>query len=410
MTQLQPLDAPEWTLTETAAAAPPPARSVRADDLDQPRSSALFERLTAMLADSDPDRRDEAGRRLLAWPDPRARMPVLRAFLGGRVTVPVLALRDLGLPGGPELRSGDIRPDRALLVARELNAWDLVPLIPVLLEWWEQGPPSVRREAGLALRRVPGDVLAEALGERLDAGAWSVLDLLPDPLLRTPALTRAIARLRAEGHDETAGRLRLVDGPLRSPDAAREDATALAALRERVPVRVAHRDASRRELFDLSRNGTPEQIRRALTRLAENDATTGDDGRELTDVIGQLLGHRDRRVRLHAHRISRTLLDRETHLHHTSLLLDDPQPDVKRMAIRVLCRAGWAPAVPAVTALLDHTHPVVRRAAAEGLLVLGEAAVPTLTRAAARARPDRRRLYTDVLDRIDRAEPPPTDR
>ncbi|MFD4137613.1 HEAT repeat domain-containing protein [Streptomyces sp. NPDC058572] len=402
MTRLQPLDAPEWTLTETAAAAPPPARSVRADDLDQPRSSALFERLTAMLSGSDPHRRDEAARRLLAWPDPHARMPVLRAFLRGRVTVPVLGLRDLGLPAGPELRSGDILPDRVLLIARELGAWELVPLIPVLLEWWEQGPSAARRDAALALRRVPADVLADALGERLGTGAWGVLDLLPDPLLRTPALTRVITRLRAEGHDEAADGLHLVDGPLRGPDAAREDAAALAALRERAPVRVARRDASRRELFDIARNGTPEQIRRALTRLAEDDdATTGDGGQELTDVIGQLLGHRERRVRLHAHRISRTLLDRETHLHHTSLLLDDPQADVKRMAIRVLCRARWAPAVPAVTALLDHAHPVVRRAAAEGLVSLGEAAVPTLTHAAARARPDRRRLYTDVLDRIE---------
>ncbi|MFD0628050.1 HEAT repeat domain-containing protein [Streptomyces sanglieri] len=70
------------------------------------------------------------------------------------------------------------------------------------------------------------------------------------------------------------------------------------------------------------------------------------------------------------------------------------------MAIRTLCRAGWGPAVPAVTGLLGHPHPVVRETAADGLVELGGPAVPALRKAAAHARPDRRTLYTDVLDRI----------
>ncbi|MEU9092013.1 hypothetical protein [Streptomyces sp. NPDC048428] len=57
-----------------------------------------------------------------------------------------------------------------------------------------------------------------------------------------------------------------------------------------------------------------------------------------------------------------------------------------------------------MTALLGHPHAVVREAAGEGLVELGGAAVSALRHASARARPDRRSLYTDVLDRIGAGE------
>lgn len=117
-----------------------------------------------------------------------------------------------------------------------------------------------------------------------------------------------------------------------------------------------------------------------------------------------MLTHPRAKVRLSAHRTSRTVLDRPTHLGHTELLLDDPRPDVVRMAVHTLCRAGWQPAAPAVTGLLGHPHAVVREAAAEGLVTLAGAAVPALRNAAAHARPDRRSRYTDVLDRIRAGE------
>lgn len=78
--------------------------------------------------------------------------------------------------------------------------------------------------------------MAEHFGERLDAGAWGFLDLLRGrPLLRTPALTRIRRRLRAEGRDDLADSLLLVEGPLRRPDAARQDAASLARLRDPAP-------------------------------------------------------------------------------------------------------------------------------------------------------------------------------
>nr|WSW42948.1 HEAT repeat domain-containing protein [Streptomyces sp. NBC_01001] len=410
MTDIQPLDVPSWTITETMHATAPRPRTVHADDLDQPRSTALRERLLTMLHASAPERRHTAALALLEWPEPEARLPVLRAFLRGRIDVPVgvdLA-RTLNAVGETELRAGDVLHDRVALAASRLDPWDLEPLVPLLLDWWEHDPPSSRSAAGRALQRVPSDVLAERLGGRLDAGAWGFLDLLRGrPLLRTPALTQTCRRLRAEGRDDLADGLLLVEGPLRRPDAVRQDAVALSALRDRAPAAStgASQPPSRQKLLDLARTGDPMQIRRALVRLAEgHSGPDPDQDPGLRDLIGELLHHPKPKVRLRAHRTSRAMLDRQTYLHHTSILLDDPQPDVVRTAIRTLSHASWAPAIPALTGLLEHPHPTIRKAAAEGLTIMGTSAIPALRHAAAHVRPDRRSLYTEVLEQITTAE------
>ncbi|MEV6582946.1 HEAT repeat domain-containing protein [Streptomyces sp. NPDC051582] len=411
MTDLQPLDAPPWTLTETTYATAPRPRAVRVDDLDQPRSTALRERLLAMVRGSAPDHRRTAALELVTWPEPEAVLPVLRAFLRGRVDIPVGAglARMLTAVGETELRADGVLHDRAALAASRLDPQDLEPLVPLLLDWWEHDPPPGSSAAGRALRQVPADVLAEHLGVRLDAGAWGFLDLLRGrALLRTPALTRTCRRLRAEGRDDLADGLLLVEGPLRGPDAGRQDAAAQAALRDRSPAAstAASQPPSRQQLLDHARTGDPMRIRRALARLAEEHRGPDPDRDPgLRDLIGELLHHPEPKVRLHAHRTSRAMLDRQTYLRHTSVLLDDPRPDVVRTAIRTLSHAGWAPAVPALTGLLEHPHPTVRKAAAEGLTVMGPPAVPALRHAAARARPDRRSLYTELLERITTGDP-----
>ncbi|MEU1192756.1 HEAT repeat domain-containing protein [Streptomyces sp. NPDC005859] len=409
MTDLQPLDAPPWTITETTHAPTPRLRTVHIDDLDQPRSNALRQRLLAMLQASTPEHRHTAALALLEWPEPEARIPVLRAFLRGRVDVPVdgdLA-RTLNAVDGTELRADDILHDRVALTASRLDPGDLEPLVPLLLEWWEHDPPSSGSAAGRALRRVPADMLAERLADRLDAAAWGFLDLLHGrPLLRTPALTRTCRRLRAEGRDDLADGLLLVEGPLRRPEATREDAAALAALRDRAPSASAEtaQPPSRQQLLDQARTGDPMRIRRALAQLAEgHSGPDPDPDPGLRDLIGELLRHPRPRVRLHAHRTSRVMLDRQTYLHHTTILLDDPQPDLVRTAIRTLCHVNWAAAIPALTGLLEHSHPAVRTTAAKGLVDMGGPAIPALTHAAAHVRPDKRSLYTEVLEQITTA-------
>ncbi|MFC9330112.1 HEAT repeat domain-containing protein [Kitasatospora sp. NPDC057015] len=423
MTALQPLGAPAWTLAENSRAEAPAPRAVRTGDLDQPRSAALRERLLTLLDSPAADRREAAALALLPWPEPATRLAVLRAYLRGRIEGPPgLApahgpdastgfdtSTGLGALSEPELRAGGIRHERVALAALRLAPGDAAPLLPLLLEWWEQDPPAARQTLARALRHAPADVLAAQLESRLEAGAWGYLDLLAGrPLLRTPALTRIRQRLLTEGREDLAATLRLVDGPLHGADASREDALAAAPEVPAPARRPPPRPQSRQELLESARTGGAEQIRRSLTRLAElPGGPRGGRDEELRDLIAGLLRHPKAGVRLHAHRTSRAVFDRPTHLGHTATLLDDPQPDVVRMAIRTLCRAGWRPALPTVTGLLEHPHPVVRRAAADGLAEAGAPAVPSLRRAADRARPDRRWHYTEVLDRIAADSGPP---
>ncbi|MFF5899692.1 HEAT repeat domain-containing protein [Streptomyces argenteolus] len=387
MTDLQPLGAPPWTLAETAG------RTADAGgDPGRPRSAARCAWLLAALDAPDAVRRAEAARQLLDWPEPEPGRTVLHGYLRGEIALPPGArlARALAAVDPAELAGPEIMPGKVAQLAGHLGPWDVVPLIPLLLGWWEHGPAGLRTEAARALRAAPADVLAGHLRPRLEAGAWGFLDLLAGlRLLGTPDMKRIRDRLRAEGSEDLAGALHLDEGP------ASRDADP----RTTSPSPV-HRPG-RAELLRLARTGGPEQIRRALSRLAEeHDGRVPDRDPALREVLEELLVHPRPKVRLHAHRTSRVMLDRTAHLLHTAVLLDDPQPDISRMAIRTLCGAAWEPAVPTLVALLGHRHPAVRREAADGLLLMGAPAVPALRHAAGQARPDRRSRYTDVLDRI----------
>lgn len=411
MTALQPLDAPPWTVAETRSAPTPRAQArVRPGDPDGPHSAARQARLLALLEADDPDDRNAAARALGGRPEPEVALAVVRAYLRGRVDqlpdagVDRIARTPAGL-GVAELGAQGVLPERALRCAERLRPWDLPPLVPMLLDRWQHGPPAVHAAARTVLDRVPADVLAHLLGPRVEAGAHGLLELLAGrPLLRTPELDRVRRRLRDEGRDALADRLVLVAGPLRGPDAEAEDAAALDALRAPapgVPAARAHLPALP-ELLDLARRGTPEQTRRALGRLVEEHTPTpgGAPDPALHAVIEELLRHPRAGVRLHAHRASRALFDRAGHARSTVILLSDPLPDVVRMAVRTLGRASWEPALPELVRLLQHPKPVVRSAAREAVTGFGPAAAPALRRAAAHARPDRRSLYTDLLAQV----------
>ncbi|MES9602022.1 HEAT repeat domain-containing protein [Actinomadura sp. NPDC000929] len=425
MIELQPLGAPPWTIAEDARRSAPD-RASRAGDRDQPRSAVQRERLLRLLEDPARDRREAAARAMLGWPEPEFRLAVLHAFLDGRVDLAVSGdlAQALALVSETELRraadrdsGGDAVRERIARVASHLDPPDVDRFIPLLAAWWEHGGRSLHTSAGRALRKADPDVLAEALSGRLDNGDWGLVDLVSGvALLRTPTLARAHRRLREEGRHDLADKLVLVDGPLRRPGAAERDSAALSALRSRPAVPEAARRPARADLFRLARTGGPEQIRRALTLLAESHDDdpartrrhgadrTADPDPEFRELLAESLGHPEARVRLHAHRISRKAMDREDYLEHTVLLLDDRQPDIVRSAVKTLCHAAWKPAVPALVGLLTHSHPAVRRAVSDGLVLLGAPAVPALRHAAGKARPDKRHIYTTVLDRITEAQ------
>jgi hypothetical protein len=425
MIELQPFDVPSWTITEDARRSTSTARVSRPGDRDQPRSAVQHERLLEMLDDPVQDQREAAARALLSWPEPRFRLTVLRAFLHGRVDLTVTAdlAHALTLMSETELREAgehdsgaDAACERIARVAAHLDPPDVERLIPLLLSWWEDGGPSLHASAERALRKAAPDVLAETLSGRLEAGAWGLFDLISGvALLRTPTLVRALRRLREEGRDDLAGKIVLAEGPLRPPHAAQQDSAALSALRSRTRVPQAaarEQQPPRAELLHLARTGGPEQIRRALTLLAEryDDAPArprrheadqpADRDPELKELLTESLGHPEARVRLHAHRLSRKLMNHGDYLEQTSLLLDDRQPDIVRSAVKTLCHAAWKPAIPALVDLLTHSHPAVQKATSDGLVLLGAPTIPALRHAAGKARPDKRHVYLTVLNKI----------
>ncbi|MGW9206524.1 HEAT repeat domain-containing protein [Embleya sp. NPDC055664] len=412
LTELQPIDAPPWVSAERAARARrfartgPATRLPHAEDLDQPRSTPQRERLVALLAAADPRRRRAAAEILCDRAEPATRRVVLDAHLRGAVDLPAHLLRPLaptlldladdtdpaGVFAGPD---ADLARTRAARLCAIMAPEHLERAAPHLVSWWEHGTPTARTAILTATRAMSADVLAEALRTRLDAGAPGCLDLLLDRTVRrTPELTETVHRLRVEGRKALADRLTLVGGVLRAPGPDR-NGLALVSLRTRTVPPGAERP-TRDELIATVRVGAPEQARRALSRLADE---YGADP-EVRALVAELLGHAHPRVRLHAHRISRRVLDRAEYLRHTEQLLDDPRRDVVRSAIRTLSHAGWQPAVPSLITLFADADPVTREAAGEGLARIGVAVLPALRKAAAHARPDRRGRYLELRDRI----------
>ncbi|NKZ07227.1 hypothetical protein [Actinomadura latina] len=206
----------------------------------------------------DPARAVIAARTLLGRPEPETRAAVLRAYLDGKADLPVTDRLALALcsvePSELDAEGDDVQERAARLIAHLAPA-SRAPFVPMLLEWWTGGPPSTREAAERALCGAHPTQVAGALTARLDAGAWGVLDLLRGARLRrTPALTRAWQRLRAEGREDQIERITLVEGPLREPGAAAEDAAALAALRDRIPPARRERP-SREDLLRTARTG-----------------------------------------------------------------------------------------------------------------------------------------------------------
>ncbi|GAA3217738.1 HEAT repeat domain-containing protein [Dactylosporangium siamense] len=418
MADLQPIDAPPWTIDEEAHRPVPPPRTPHDGDLDQPRSANHRARLLDLLEHpaSGTTQRRRAVEALRSWPEPDIQRRLLMAYLRGDADVPptaalarTLTIADLtaaglaatggaaavlggsvvpaadvagfdpaaadlgaaGLPAVDGARSGPagVDPDgvgtgeavlvRAVRLAAHLDQAGLAPLIPALQRLREHGTPDVRTAADAVLRQLPGRIRAAVLGEPLDPL------LVPAPV--EPRLPAA-----------------LLEHPARPAGAG---------------------PPTRQDLLDRARDGDTGQIRVALAALAE---TSGDGDADVAELLEHLLRHPEPKVRLHAHRVSRQVLDRPAYLRHSEILLADPQPDIVRAAIRAVSGAAWTPAIAAVAGLLLHPDPTVRRTAEAGLARFGQAAVPAVTKAAARARPDRRAVYTTVLAVLAATADPPS--
>jgi hypothetical protein len=229
-------------------------------------------------------------------------------------------------------------------------------------------------------------------------------DVVTRRLPPSPELEAAIEYARREGRDWLVERWRDLESRPPSRPAEREArgafASAVAEMRTRSPAAVAGPPApTREELLRDATSGNIDAARRALTVLAREPNPT------IVAMLHDRLGHAHPRMRLHAHRLLRGCETREAYLEATMRLLADPIDDVRRTAIRTVGFGRFAPAVPPLVELLADRSPVVRRAAEEALVYLGEVSRGALRHAVAGARPDRRSVYQRILDRLDSAAP-----
>ena len=253
------------------------------------------------------------------------------------------------------------QPTRAVLsLLARLTDWHAVDRAAVLLHALGSALAGHRREEVL-------DAVLEALREAPPALTARVLGAIGGPA------DTAVVRALAEAEAGAPGVVSLFPAPLRA--------------------------AVEASLFAALDDAEPEAARHLLGYLAGR----AEGGWERSRVLALLEDHvrsGPRRVRLHAHRLLRAVAPRERYLAATRALLDDADPTTVRLALRTLAYGGDLGAVEAMTERLGHPQAAVARAAREGLVTLGARALGVLSRARARARPDRRQALDEVMEEI----------
>jgi HEAT repeat protein len=157
-------------------------------------------------------------------------------------------------------------------------------------------------------------------------------------------------------------------------------------------------------------DGAPERARLILSYRASRAGTDEEARRSLVDQLEKSLAHSASRVRSHALRLLREHAPRARYLEATQGLLHDRDPSTVRSAIRILGFGRQISAIPGIAEHLGHPQAVVRDAARDALLHLGQDALPALRHAVGQARPDRRaalqRVLADVEHGIEAEEVP----
>ncbi|AKT41308.1 HEAT repeat domain-containing protein [Chondromyces crocatus] len=195
---------------------------------------------------------------------------------------------------------------------------------------------------------------------------------------------------------------RVLSGLVRPTDAtallalARAEAGSPGLLRHLEPTM---RIAVERTLDTALDTADPESARRLLTYFVDRTESPSERERVLA-LLERHVRAPSRRVRLHAHRLLRVMAPRERYLRASRALLDDADATTVRLAIRVLAFGGDVDSVAAIAERLIDAHAGVARAAREGLLALGQAAVAPLVRHRTRLRPDRRAVIDTLLTEI----------
>lgn len=366
---------------DVSAVAPWPWRSYFEERrASVPSSRADLQALLEVVEGRDEKRRfDQASREraaesILAWPaaqtvaDSWAR--TLAVYLAGEIDLSDAALARLAAtldawPAGSWIRT------RPLFDA--LSVQQRRQMLPSWTAAWDRAEP----DADALLRALDQELLIPIVRARAERGDYVLIRLLrPGTSLALRELVELVAA-RAPGEVEhliAAREAPSERGAIVDPIEGKQADELLALLGERsVEVGLAVR---------------------AVHRLAQFGAEAGD-------ALVSLTTDRRPRVRSAAFRELRGIVSHERRLAAAVGMLEiETRRDVVISLLATIAHGHYEPGLASVVEYLHHRDDKLRDAAEHALLAWGSEVEPLLRRVARKARPDRRRVYEMLLDRL----------
>jgi|GEM_PF-3694947 len=272
---------------------------------------------------------------------------------------------------------------------------------PDLLEIWRGEDTSSAERARRLLGKLDGDIVFALVYPAIKRGELGVLGLLSRSITEDAHVRAIIAQLEDLGEKRLARRLlgQLREGHLLDPDvrASRErDLATLLIPPSPLPPEARVLEQGEDGLLAALYSEDRYEVRAALRRVARFAGATQIEDR----VVTLALEHEDLSLRSAAHRALRQISSRQVYLDVTRRFLHDPRRDVVRQAIRILAHGGSTQEIDTFVELLFGKDSMLAGQAREGLLILGDVALPELRRVCSRARPDRRPVIQEIIEQI----------
>lgn len=319
--------------------------------------------------------REQAAESIMRWPAAQLIADswdrVLASYLRGEIDLSHAALAQLAarLDAWP---AGSWARTQPLFDA--LDVQQRRRFLPGWVSAWDRGAP----EAEELLRALDQELLLPIVRARAERGDHVMLRILRPA--RSVALRELIELVAAQAPDEVA-HLIVVD------EAARERASVVD------PIEGKQLDALVALLGE--RDVDLGLAVRAIHRLAEL-------GGEAGDALVSFATDRRPRVRSAAFRALRKVVTHERRLAAAVGMLEiETRRDVIASLLATIAHGRYEPGFTRVLEYLTDRDNKLRDAAERALLVWGPAAEPLLRRAASKARPDRRRIYEELLGKLD---------
>jgi HEAT repeat protein len=273
--------------------------------------------------------------------------------------------------------------------------------VRALIEIWRGADAKRAERARLLLARLDGDLVFAHIYPSIRRGEHALIGLISRSIIEDAHVRELIALLESQGERRLAQHLLglLREGHLLDPatrKARERDLAMMLSPPAPIPPEERVLEQGEGDVLSVLQSEDRYEVRAALRRVPSFKESLALEKR----VVAIALEHEDLSLRSAAHRALRQISSRQLYLDVTRRFLDDPRRDTVRQAIRILAYGGSTQEVGVFVEIMLGNDPMLAKQAREGLLVLGEAALPALTRARDHARPDKRPAIDEVMAQI----------